>query len=321
MVVKTISAISIAAGVATALGYPSVSAQTWQSHTSMPTPRSEIYCAVRDNEITVAGGLGYFATVASCETYHPDSDQWMLCPALPKRLHHVAMASDDAFIYASGGYVSLTFRPDNDSSLWSLASSGKTWQQVSPLPLPIGEHTMVRVGSALYLIGGRANGGESDAVHRFDLNTKRWTIGASMRVARHSSAAVVVDRDVWILGGRNATHDSRMINVEIYDTKTDQWRDGPNLPVGRGGHSAVLLGRKIHVFGGEQFDPGEVLNRHDVFDLQTSRWRTEAAAPTPRHGTAACVVGSRAYVIGGATRPGLRTVFSVSDAVQSWSSR
>jgi len=295
--------------------------QNWQEHAAMPTPRSEVYCAVRDDKITVAGGIGHFATVDRCETYDTINDIWSQCPALPKRLHHVAMASDDKLIYASGGYVSLTFRPDADSALWALSASDSAWKKVSQLPYPIGEHTMVQLNSSLYLIGGRANDKASNAIHQFDLGQQRWITRAPMRVARHSSAAVVVNQEIWILGGRSAKHGSRMTNVEIYDTRTNQWRRGPNLPVGRGGHSAVFLNGEIHVFGGEQFDPSVVLDRHDVFNTNTRHWRVEASPPTPRHGTAACVVGSNAYVIGGATRPGFQTVFSVSDAMQSWSSR
>ncbi|MFK7965405.1 MAG: Kelch repeat-containing protein [Burkholderiaceae bacterium] len=292
-------------------------ASEWTTHNAMPTARSEIYCASVEHKIYVAGGLGFFRTVDACEVFNTRPSRWSSCPSLPYPLHHAAMAAHGNRVYANGGYVSLTFKPDPGSALWSLSTDGHAWQRVSSLPVPLGEHTMTAVGDELFLIGGRHHGEDSNQVWRYDIGTQQWSQQRPMPLARHSFAAVAVGTRIWVMGGRSAQGGSKLTDVTVYDTALDRWQAGPSLPVGRGGHSAVVLGQQIHVFGGEQFNPNRVLNRHDVLDIATGQWLQSTPSPTARHGSAAGKADAQAFVIGGGTRPGLKTVFSVSPKTEA----
>ena len=290
----------------------------WRQLSSMPVPRSEIYAAVLGDDIYVAGGIARFRTSRACAVLNVETEAWRRCPNLPRALHHVAMASHDGKIYASGGFSGLPFRFDPKAALWALSPGEKTWTPVAALPESRGEHVMASVNGRLFLFGGRTPEGDSDAVLEFDVAEKNWLPRAPMPVARRSMAAVILEDEVWLLGGRSAALGSQMASVDVYNPQTDEWRSAPAMPVGRGGHAAAVLDGRIHVFGGEVFNPTRLLDRHDVFDPATVEWTAADPSPKARHGAAAAEVGGEIYLIGGGARPAFQTIFSVSGTTQVW---
>lgn len=111
----------------------------WGELASLQTSRSEISAAVIDNNIFVAGGIGLFRTLKSCEKYSHRTSQWSECPDLPHPLHHVALASDGNSVYASGGYASLRFKHDDAPTLWQLDLQANEWIAISQIPERLGE--------------------------------------------------------------------------------------------------------------------------------------------------------------------------------------
>ena len=69
----------------------------------MNEARSEIHATTLDDRLYVAGGIGLFRVLDSCETLDLKSGSWSSCGKLPRALHHVAMAADNRYVYASGG--------------------------------------------------------------------------------------------------------------------------------------------------------------------------------------------------------------------------
>jgi len=291
----------------------------WSELASLDVSRSEIAAAVVDQTVFVAGGIGRFGTLKSCEMYNRNSNQWSDCPNLPRPLHHVALASVGKDIYACGGYTSLRFTHDKSAKLWKLDLQQDKWIAVADLPEPIGEHAMLALDGNLYVVGGRTENGDSNTLWQFNVAGEKWRELASMTIPRHSFAAVEADGEIWVLGGRSAALGSAIRQTEIYSPRRDAWRTGPTLPVGRGGHVAVYHEGSVHVIGGEVFDPNQVLDQYHRYDLETKKWYQAPPPAEPRHGLAAVVVDKELLLIGGATRPALATVFSTSSLVQKLS--
>ncbi|MFK7977043.1 MAG: Kelch repeat-containing protein [Halioglobus sp.] len=288
----------------------------WSQLADMVYKRSEISAAVLNGKVYVAGGIGFFRTLAVCETYTIESNAWSACADLPYPLHHVAMASDGVAVYAAGGYTSLGFKHDPAPLLWRLDEHAEQWTEVAALPEPVGEHAMLFRNGHLYIVGGRTPEGDSAALWSYNLTTKQWQRLADMPTPRHSFSIVLEQNRLWVMGGRSAALGSAITKTEIYDFGTNTWAQGPTLPSGGGGHVAVLNGQRIHIVGGEVFEPSSVLNRHDVYDLVTKRWLKEPPPPFPRHGMSGVVVDDGILIFGGGSRPGLSTVFSVTSTVQ-----
>lgn len=293
-------------------------ANKWFEASSLKTGRSEVHAATLQDTIYIAGGIGKFRILKSCETYSHSNKKWASCPDLPRRVHHLAMASDGQKVYAAGGYVSLNFRHLKSPKLWSLDPGAQAWDVLAELPKPVGEHIIIWANQNLFLMGGNTLKGDTGETWRYELLTQKWTQMASMPTPRNSMSAIVVEGEIWVLGGRSDAGGSKIKTVEIFNPKNNEWRRGSDMPVGRGGHSAVYLDGKIHIFGGETFDPLQMLDRHDIYDIETDEWLTAAPSPKVRHGTAAVVLRDDIYLIGGAARPGLHTIYSASPVVQVW---
>ena len=282
----------------------------------MEYPRSEIHAATLKNAIYVAGGIGMFRVLDSCEYFDLNSREWNECPRLPRPLHHVALAASDDRIFASGGYVELPFEQDQDATLFVLQSN--SWAELDKLPHPIGQHAMVHRDGKLYLIGGQNGSEDLDSLWEYNLTKLEWRKLPSMPTPRHSHAIAMRGDQLFVTGGRSAKLGSEIAIIEMFDFATSEWSRLPDMPTGRGGHGAAVVGNSLHIFGGESLKDGTVLNKHDVLDLENLNWREGEPLGAPRHGFAfASSPNSEGiYVIGGGAKPGWQTIYSVSSTIQ-----
>lgn len=290
--------------------------QNWDMLQPMETGRSEIAAALLGDEVYIAGGIGFFRTLSSCEIYNIPKDRWTRCPDLPLPIHHVAMASDGNNVYAAGGYSELNFGLYQDAKLWKLGPDN--WEVEADLPEPIGEHSMVAHAGAIYLFGGRGADGDSAAMRKYDLRAKSWSNAPPLPIARHSFASFMVGNELWVTGGRNAAQGTRIARTDIYSFETDSWRQGPDMPTGRGGHAAAHLDGQVHIIGGEVFSPTVLVDAHNVFDINSETWSEGPLMPAPRHGMVAVTYQDQILVFGGGAKPAFQTIFSASPSVQRY---
>lgn len=194
--------------------------------------------------------------------------------------------------------------------LWQLQPGAHQWVVVGQLPFAIGEHALVALEGALYLIGGRTESGASNQLWRYQ--TGEWTRLADIKVPKHSFASATRPGQLWVMGGCDGRSDG-LATVETYDTATDEWQTMPDLPLGSGGAVATSLRGEIHIAGGELLSKSSVFDQHWRFDLDQNQWVLEDPIPVATHGAAATNMNQRMYLIGGATRAGLRAIYSVSN--------
>ncbi|MEP2101337.1 MAG: kelch repeat-containing protein [Parasphingorhabdus sp.] len=285
----------------------------------MREARSEIHATTLNGKLYVAGGIGLFRVLDSCEALDLKSNNWSGCGKLPRALHHVAMAADEQYVYASGGYVSLPFKADQDAGLFRYDPGIGTWTEISKLPHPIGQHAMVYFGSSLYLIGGQDDGKDLDSVWRYNIATDKWSAMQSMPTARHSHAITRAGPLIYVTGGRSAEAGTEMKRVDVYHVTEDRWDSLPDMPIGRGGHGAFASGNRLHIFGGESLSAGKVLADHHILDLETLLWSAGEPVDQPRHGFAVSdrEISGGLTIVGGGALPGMETIYSVTGTAQT----
>jgi large repetitive protein len=144
-----------------------------------------------------------------------------------------------------------------------------------------------------------------------------WTSGAALPTAVASAAAAVLKKEIYLVGGNDATEE--VADVQIYNPATNTWSTGVSYPVVISGASAAVVKNVLYVFGGSQ-GGGVASNAVWAFNPKTKTWTAMADMPTARWLTAAVVEKNIIYVIGGIISPTdfVATVESYNPATNTW---
>ena len=300
-------------------------AQTWSRVADASLARQEIYPAVLDGKIYVAGGIlsaaPGFTDLFEC--YDAATDSWTTLTALPEGRHHIALAAAGGKIYGIGGFSGAMPDWRAHGSVFVYDPKAERWTSGPSLPQARAEGVVASIGEKIYFIGGRvptsaeakhiSEHADTSRAEALDLRSGRWTRIADAPSARNSAAGAVIGNKLYVVGGRQmvaqADGRSRPVNVatlEVYDPATDRWETRAPMPLAQGGLAAAAHDGKLYVFGGEQFVPqAKVFGESWVYDPALDRWSALPAMATPRHGHGAAVVGKRIYLMGGAEKVGV----------------
>jgi hypothetical protein len=296
----------------------------WTGAAPLPVRTQEIYPAVLDGRIYVAGGLSPDAPEtwngmgildrAFCWT----PDAWSEIAALPEPRHHPNLVGHAGAVYAVGG-----FRAGPDGAWTMLATTTlydpatDRWQEMAALPRPFAETCAVSLPTGLHVATGRRPAGEANGQWTdhtdsgghfvYDAAADRWRTAAPNPNPRNSAAGVVLDGRFHVLGGRRVGG-GNLAWHEVYDARADTWHSLAPLPQGQGGLAAAVAHGRIYAFGGEYFDDagGGVYPDVWVYDPARDAWQAADPMATPRHGLGGVAVGNRVFSIAGATGPSAR---------------
>ncbi|MBX3275814.1 MAG: hypothetical protein KF729_36490 [Sandaracinaceae bacterium] len=284
----------------------------WRDETPVPVRIQEIAVEAHGGRIWVAGGFdGGAAIVSTVRVYDPGTRAWSTAPDLPAPRHHMSLVSHGGDLYALGGMQTAAFEPLDTA--WVLRAGADQWTPIASLIEERGAAAAGSVGGLIVMVGGNVEAGRlASRTLIYNPTEDAWSVGQGLTEPREHLAAVVVDDELWALGGRRNSLGSTRVDVEIYDPSADAWRDGPVLPYPRGGFAAAVLAGSIYVIGGEE--PTEVLLTVDRLDLATGVWSAAPPTRVPHHGHGAAAAAGRLYVVAGASRP----AFGAIDLVESY---
>lgn len=314
-----------ATGAAAAVPFAACARETtdgWIPGTPLPWAVQEVYSAVADGRIMVAGGLrrgtGSGLIIEDrVGVYDPARDAWTEEARLPSPRHHPMVFTGPWVGFVVGGYGrSEAGDWTNTTDGWILTGSG--WAPAYPLPTPQAEAVGVQLGDNLHLITGRTPAGAANAQWNDQADTaehrvlvpggnRGWERARPAPMARNSAAGAVLDGAIWIAGGRTVGGGGTG-RLDRYDTVADRWDTLAPIPrspatgqqVG-GGLAMAAAGGKLVAFGGEWFAPGGggVFAETWVYDPTADRWQAGPPMRTPRHGLAAAAVDGVIYAIAG----------------------
>jgi N-acetylneuraminic acid mutarotase len=303
----------------------SSSAPRWSRVADASLARQEIYPAVLDGRIYVAGGILSDAPgfTAYFEAYDAAANQWHKLSPLPEGRHHIALAAAGGKIYGIGGFSGAIPDWRAHATVFVYDPKLDRWAPGPALPQARAEGVVAAIGDNIYLIGGRMPT-SADASHIsqhadtnrgevLDVRSGQWKRIADAPTARNSAAAAVIGNKIYVVGGRQMVTQpngsQRPVNVatlEVYDPANDRWETRSPMPLAQGGLAAASYKGRLYAFGGEQFVPErKVFAEAWVYDPASDRWTALPKMPTPRHGHGAAVVGNRVFLIGGGEKVGV----------------
>ncbi|NUZ07838.1 Kelch repeat-containing protein [Piscinibacter koreensis] len=282
----------------------------WVGRAALPLPRSEMaWATIAQGRMHIVGGYGEGAVNRPYHhIYDPVADRWLIGAPLPRGANHVAVASDDARVYAFGGFTEQNRGADSHAYAYEVATN--RWQPIAPLPRPRGAAAAVLLDGRIHLIGGasepaaeRASVGWHEV---YDPKEDRWTTRKPLPGARDHVGCIADAGRIHVIGGRFNTFEYNTELHHVYLPAADTWELRAPLPTARSGHGLVVYRGRYFAMGGEGgFLTGGVPRQAKVFgqmesyDPASDSWQHHAPMPTPRHAVGAVTIGDWVYVAGG----------------------
>ena len=144
-------------------------------------------------------------------------------------------------------------------------------------------------------------------------NLTRWSRSSS-DVPQYSSASVVIQNEVVLIGGISAVDGKWTGALSSYDFNSHVWvQRYPSLPTPRSSASAFVYADYLIVIGGQD-ERGQIVGAVEVLHIPTQSWETSARLAVPVAGASTVVCGSTVYLVGGVGKSGCTQVVQSAPA-------
>jgi hypothetical protein len=248
----------------------------WSPRTPMPTPRAYASAVVHQNQIYVVGGV---SCTSNCQQFYN------------------AVGTLEAY------------DPQTD-----------TWEQLPPMPTPRVGPLVAALNGKIYVMGGfnRENGTDFELFTRrvveiYNIATRTWIRGPDMLKPRAWGKAVVLNGEIYVLGGCGDYTYSPGYHggCEVYDPSANSWSNCASFNPGRYLQAAITYNSKIYMIGGDSWESGsdEVYSDIQVYDPFTDRWDVRTPMSTAASSLDAVVVDNKIWVFGSG---GLCRVYNIA---------
>ena len=135
-------------------------------------------------------------------------------------------------------------------------------------------------------------------VQVLDVRGNRWSAGAPASLPAVGAAAVALDQEILVFGGRTAGNKVSR-RTAVYDVQADQWEIGPDLVLPIYDAAAAQVDGRIILAGGRTEVDGPGLPVSQEFDVAADAWRPGLPQPLPVAAAGGAAVDGMAYVVGG----------------------
>jgi len=176
---------------------------------------------------------------------------------LPEARSDLSAATVNGTTYIVGGYTGSAMTPDVLAT-----SDGRSFRPVARLAIPVRYAAVAGLGSTLWVLGGvtsTSEGGstDTDAVQKVDLTSGRVTVVGKLPKPMGHATALILDGQIFVLGGRSATKPS----AAIYrlDQASGAIARAGRLPRAVSDAASVVVDGVGYLVGGESAGPAEPL--------------------------------------------------------------
>ncbi|XP_074662275.1 kelch repeat and BTB domain-containing protein 2-like isoform X2 [Tubulanus polymorphus] len=210
--------------------------------------------------------------------YDGDRDEWILKAPMLFPKANFSLACVDNKLYCFGG-LTVNQHPTEIVERYDIAKN--KWSYVGMMPTKLVDLSTVTHGNLIYLIGGRTGVGAHNVLISYNHRNNEWVPLAGMPTPRFHFGAIVIDDEIYTVGGQIYSHTSRSIlrealtAVEIYNIEKDQWRHGPELPVPMCHVGLLWLDNDIYACGTAMPSPNAPQDQKNIVVYRLQRYASE----------------------------------------------
>ena len=276
----------------------------WTTRAALPTPRTELACAIVGANLYALGGFNaQAAPVPTVEAYDLSQNTWSRVADYPVAAHHLGVIGHKGILYGFGGHTGTQlFVATNTAFRYDPGTNA--WTPETTLPRARGAFAIALRDDTVYLVGGTDSQGPGSTIHAvsdvYNLTTKQWSTGPSLTEPREHLAGAAADNAVVVAGGRRLSFATNTGATDSLTIGATQWtREEPMTA--RGGVAASGWNDQVFVFGGEE--ASGTFDEAEGFSVTTRKWVSYASMPTARHGLCAATAPDGIHVVGGGPQP------------------
>jgi N-acetylneuraminic acid mutarotase len=182
---------------------------SWQTKEDLPTNRGYIEVNVVEDKIYVISGETQSGSPNVNEVYDPITNSWSTKQPIPSPIIKGTSVVVDSKIYILGGLYE--FNADINARYNQIYDTQTDqWTEGAPLPIPMwytaaGATTGAKADKRIYIMGGGLDQliGE---VYMYVPELDSWTSGNPMPTVRAGHSIVVIDDELYVVGGADGWH-------------------------------------------------------------------------------------------------------------------
>lgn len=224
----------------------------WRDAPPLPGAQTHAGLAESGGDLVLAGGFVGAITTPEVWLRRTSDGAFLPLPALPHPGAALALVGLSDGLHAVGGLASNGITDTAEHVLLS----GNAWIERTPLPNPRNHLGAVRLGSLLYVVGGRHGwdeaAGDQSSLDEYDASLDTWRARAPFPQPASEIAAstLATPGGQMIVAGGSVAGARPTAAVHVYDPRADAWSRLPDLPEPRKGAVAVRIGQEIIVTTG-----------------------------------------------------------------------
>lgn len=176
---------------------------SWSSKTVMTAAKELAFCAAVGTKIYMIGGFNG-AAVSTNYCYDTVADSWSTKTAMTAAKYSGGCIVYGAKIYCISGYNASAI----DSTVYCYDTLADSWSTKTAIPTAVYniQGQAQRIGKYVYILGGyNSSPTPINTIQRYDIEADKWTTDGTMPVSRHSAASTIVDDELYIIGGADAS--------------------------------------------------------------------------------------------------------------------
>lgn len=201
------------------------------------------------------------------EFYKYDGTNWGMCSNVPANVYDGRSVVLDGCIYVMGSSVS-----ENGRVFYSYSPETETWSKVGiteSIPMQVIAHNHDEL---------------ADGVMKWE------NIGTSLPIIQQYGCAVVLNDEIHVLGGNNATTYARHLK---WDATNSSWVTVSTLPYQLRSGCAVVLNNEIHILGSYQTS-----NKTEHYKWNGTEWTSVSTLPYAFYCASAVVFNGEIHILG-----------------------
>ncbi|XP_043927419.1 kelch-like protein 9 isoform X2 [Protopterus annectens] len=226
-------------------------------------------------------------------------DSWRPITQTEGTYNHCAVVLND-YLYVIGGQNSWFNHNHEDEATATVRRYDPRfdrWIRLTNMQVRRRRFHCSVLGSSIYAVGGRGEGGILCSTERYDPSEDKWEYVRALPCPLSSHAGAVCQNKLFVSGGviitgvegqRRTYSDVKV--TECYCPVTDQWTELTHLPVGHSQHGAAALGNKIYIIGGFSWNEEGFLKNVHAYDTESDSWSAGPELPRPLVGLSSGVL-------------------------------